>query len=115
MAGEAFRRDDGEEYDEQVVMGYPVDLAALPEVDQRVYAALAAQGRHMTFYPGSVTMPCAGCGVLIFVGPRSNELLKANPKARPKCPMCIARLVAENDASVDLTDLGNREGYPRTY
>lgn len=89
---------------------YPKRLrAAYRQIEDRV----RAEGGFTGVYPGSIYLPCRGCGIRVGVGPRSQETLEEAKRLGMDmpilCPICIAAFVAahENDATLAVHSLGN--------
>jgi len=77
-------------------LGFPVDTTLRDALRARFGHPLPA------VYPGSVAKPCAGCGISIWVGPRTQA-------AGVPC-FCFVCAVAIAGADAPVVDLGNPEG-----
>lgn len=126
MAGEAFGLDpDNKRYAQKLAGGWPVDFTRIPEADRQVWeqslVEAAKQGIGPVYYPGSVVRTCPDCGLDIFVGPRTEAAVKADPEIVVKCLGCVAKTMSgayrddPEDFGVDWHSLGNDTGIPRTY
>lgn len=124
MSGEAFGIPK-KRYDAKLAGGWPVDLTHLPEQDREIWEQAlmeaAKEGHGPVYYPGSVVRRCPDCYLEIFVGPRTQVMMKEDPEVVVKCFVCVVKTMAEAYKSdpehfgVDQFDLGNRYGIPRSY
>lgn len=118
MSGEAFGIHPKKKYDAKLGTGWPVDFTRVPPEDEDLWeqalAEAAKDGIGPVYYPGSIVQTCPGCGVQIFVGPRTQALVKADPEVVVKCMVCVVKTMGEYGGAY-LHNLGNRHLIPRTY
>lgn len=63
-------------------------------------------------YPDSIAAPCTECEVPVWVGPRLQQALAANPAMRLLCYLCAVQEPGFENATE--IDLGNITGQPST-
>lgn len=68
------------------VIAFPVD-----EQKRQLVSALAGF-RLPGVYTGSKQRACAGCGMAVWVGPRSLAYMRDHPEAQPYCPWCVVKV-----------------------
>jgi hypothetical protein len=84
----------------QVLVGaFPVD-----EFEREKLRKMVPHVPLPAVYPDAVNLPCSGCGMILSVGPRSQQMLKERPEAQLICPWCMPR-----GEHVSIKSLGNPE------
>ena len=81
----------------QIVLGWPVD--------ERLREILRQFHPLPIVVPGSVQTRCADCGVTVWIGPRQQQWVSADPSMRVCCVMCL--VVTSGDTDVETLSLGN--------
>jgi hypothetical protein len=89
----------------QCAVACPVTVTAeLVRIGQEAGVVLPAK------YPGSIAAPCTGCADPVWVGPRLQQALAANPAMRLLCYLCAVQEPGYENATE--IDLGNTAGQP---
>src|SRR6266571_2293292 len=76
-----------------LVLGWPVDPAKRREV-----ARIHPDGTIPRPYSGSIEMPCAFCGMAIWIGPRSQEIVTLGGSAA--CPWCSVLVPNRSETNI---------------
>jgi hypothetical protein len=94
-----------------IVIGMPVDEGKREEL-AKVRAEIGHGHLKPIIYSDSVVMECWDCGMALYVGPRSRDLLHNDPTSMLLCVWC-ARTRAARAGGADVAHLGNPEDQRR--